>query len=124
MLVTPPSSSRSFPILDRPSSAGSARLQVPGNINVRGSNSKQSKSRSRSYSPFGNNRREKLPCGSPTFERVLCDMLSDQNLDGNKSDNEVTLEAKPVKTRRDSTCKSKNKGERRLSISPRATARK
>ena len=126
LLLTPPSSPG---LRNRPFSAGPTCLQVPGASpgyglpDSKGDNShRHSKSRSRSYSPFGNVTREKLPCGSPTFERVLCDMLSDTKLDGDKSDDEMTLQVRPVlKTRRNSKYKGTT---RRVSIAPRATARK
>lgn len=55
-------------------------------------------SRSRSSSPFDWITRERLPCGSPTFEKVLCDMLSDTEISPKNSDTENNEDTKaPIK---------------------------
>ncbi|KAH3693810.1 uncharacterized protein LOC127862542 [Dreissena polymorpha] len=81
-------------VKERPRS-GSHCLQVPGAINVRGrADSKNDNTddntlpnRSRSYSPF--DERKQIPCGSPTFERVLRDMLLESTSRGGFNNNDT-----------------------------------
>lgn len=108
----------------RPHSAGSASLQVPGindnrsrSSDKNGNSARSSQPRSRSYSPFGISR-GKLPCGSPAFEKVLCDMLSDSDLSDSKTD-EVS-----IKIRTDSKKKRSNRVQRKTPLSPRSNVRK
>ncbi|XP_045156953.2 uncharacterized protein LOC123523332 [Mercenaria mercenaria] len=55
--------------------------------------------RSRSPSPFDWIEREKLPCGSPTFERVKNDMLSDSESSPRNSDTE-SIESQRTQTKK------------------------
>lgn len=60
--------------------------------------------RSRSSSPFDWIEREVLPRGSPTFEKVMCEMLSDTEISPKSSDTETSWSKQErVKQK---TCKS------------------
>lgn len=111
---------------ERSNSAGLSRLQVPHDTphhnrsSARNDNSGlTSHTRSRSYSPIGKITRDKLPCGSPTFERVLCDMLSDTDLSKEQTGNDRSVETLCIKAPGASKGKYPQRG-RRNSLSPHA----
>jgi hypothetical protein len=58
------------------------------------------KPRCRSASPFDWIEREKLPCGSPTFERVKSDMLSDSETSPMNSDAEERTVKKSIRAKK------------------------
>lgn len=60
-----------------------------------------------------------MPCGSPTFERVLCDMLSDTDLSKEQTGDERPVETLSIKAPGASKGKYAQRG-RRNSVSPHA----